>query len=247
MKELWQSAPFGNLNQVEQPNFRMWLQYLMHSLDKDLVRWAIIVMWKIWDNRNKYMHNEPMMNSEEIVRWSKSYLDAYSHAQFQQPSTAREDHPSKWKPPSPDLIKINVDAAFPPDQDYYMTSMVPRDHNGKCIRWRRELHPGRPPPAVGEAHAALLAMRLAIELGWQSIITESDCLHITESLKEGVATSAPYGIFIEDCLTVLPLFQCCIFSFAKRTGNCLANAIAKATDLNCYEGYLLPLNLAIFA
>ncbi|KAL7111975.1 hypothetical protein ACP275_05G123500 [Erythranthe tilingii] len=247
MNEVWRSTPFNQLTGLEASNFPTWLEQLQGSLDIDLLGLAIVVMWKCWDNRNKEMQGEEGVDFKELVAWSKSYLHVYNLAKFLPVSSKLNDHPTKWKPPDADAIKINIDAAFPPNQDYYVTAMIARDHTGSCMWWRRDHHLGRPPAVTGEAHATMLAMHHATEVGWTSIIVEGDCLQVMESLREGRKSAAPFGVFLEDCFHLFPRFQSCAFSFVKRSGNCLANAIAKANDLTCNEGFTLPLSLARFA
>lgn len=100
------------------------------------------------------------------------FLQAYKSTQFSSSLQARHVLPSQWSAPSPGLIKLNFDAAFPLG-DSHQIALVARD--GKVVLgWAVRKYVGRPAPVVGEARAALFAAEWALSHGRRSIMVECD-------------------------------------------------------------------------
>lgn len=51
----------------------------------------------------------------DIVVWSRNFLAAFQQASMRGPAQTQVVASSHWQPPPNGVIKINVDAAFPPD------------------------------------------------------------------------------------------------------------------------------------
>ncbi|XP_012830608.1 PREDICTED: uncharacterized protein LOC105951703 [Erythranthe guttata] len=103
------------------------------QLDEENFSLAVIVIWKSWDNRNKRRHGESGIKANELVGWCKVFLENFKQAHFRPIPLRNPTLPSLWKPPEDGFIKLNVDAAFPPGEDFYSTSLVARNSRGECL------------------------------------------------------------------------------------------------------------------
>jgi hypothetical protein len=86
-----------------------------------------------------------------------------------------------WDPPPLCSFKVNFDVAIRPT--FAVAGAVLRDHSGKFLA----VNTLKLPPMdalMGEAHAALLASRLAVSMGCSPLIIEGDSLLTILALKD---------------------------------------------------------------
>ncbi|XP_012833612.1 PREDICTED: uncharacterized protein LOC105954486 [Erythranthe guttata] len=145
--------------------------------------------------------------------------------------------------PTNGSIKINFDAALPPGKPFYACATVARNQDRQCLGWAIRHFPGKPTPTDCEAHAALVSMVWARRQEWDNIILEGDNLTVINFLKNKENTSASFGAFIEECISISSSFSSCIFSFINRKGNALAHSFATNLSYSCNEGIYIPSDL----
>ncbi|XP_012857536.1 PREDICTED: uncharacterized protein LOC105976823 [Erythranthe guttata] len=189
---------------------------------------ALTIAWRLWGIRNDILHGNDGTSIDDVLSWSQMYLNEFHAARILARNTHTPSLPDAWR----GWLKINVDAALPPGQQFFIAT--------------RQVH-GRPNAEECEAFAALFALQYAKLQGWRSIVVEGDCLTVINALKANVASSAPIGVFVADCFSLISSFDSCDFSFVRRSGNSLAHCLATRFDLSCTEGSSLPSNLANYA
>ncbi|XP_012840390.1 PREDICTED: uncharacterized protein LOC105960728 [Erythranthe guttata] len=247
MEKVWQAAAFLLETLATTTSSWNWFEYLSRSLPDYYFRLAIIITWKVWSNRNCVLHGDAATHQENIIEWGTRYLDEFLSHQMPKTSLNRAQYSSAWSPPPVGYLKLNVDAALPAGQPHYTVSMVARNEEGVCIWWEVRTYPGSLIAEECEAHAALFALQCAQRKGWQSIILEGDCLGVIEALRAGTDLSSSIGVFVDECLSLVPFFSSCSFSFVKRSGNKLAHCLATSFPFPCNEGDTLPTGLASYA
>lgn len=150
MEEVWSGAPFFLTGNHDSGSFWAWLMALRNTLSEAHFLLAVTVMWKSWEVRNLDVHNSPIHSPPDIVAWSREFLDAFQAAQVLAPGSTNGAANEVWIPPPRGVLKINVDAGFPGQQDDCWISMVARDSAGECVWWSRRRLVGRPKPADAE-------------------------------------------------------------------------------------------------
>ena len=78
---------------------------------------------------------------------------------------------TRWSPPPPEFIKLNVDAAIA--QNTSALAVVAKNEQGAVLKGWSKIMPKRSPIAA-EAEAILWALHLAKGENWRKIIVESD-------------------------------------------------------------------------
>lgn len=139
-------------------NFTEWFRWLRSNLDTDRFTWACVVCWRIWWVRNQVVHNSDDSLDLTIVEWATNFLEA-----FQETRLPKILNHTK-SPPPPTHVQINFDVGFFEDGEYQIV-VVARGSDGECLWWRAVRLTGHPPVEVGEARAALEAIRLALSKG----------------------------------------------------------------------------------
>lgn len=173
----------------------------------------------------------------DVVTWSTNFLRTFQEAQLPPPISSHTTYTSIWVPPPAGVVKIIVDAVFPPHWENFWMDLVARDSSGDCLWWFRRCIASRPTPVDGEALSAYHGFSLARDRGWRTVIIESDCLQLVNALSIGEPSLASFGAVAESCLKLC--FQYLSFNFTRRTGNVLAHRIAFSSFFVVF-GRLLP-------
>ncbi|XP_012851712.1 PREDICTED: uncharacterized protein LOC105971405 [Erythranthe guttata] len=247
MEKVWRSHPFDTLESHNYSSIWNWTRKLKQSLDEENFNIAMVVAWKAWDNRNRAMKDEEVIKSCDLVSWCRHFLAAYKSAQICPNSRMRDIHPSVWKPPPSNVVKLNFDAAFPNGESFFSVGMVARDSYGSCLGWKVTRIQGNLQPVEGEALAALKTISMAKSMGLTNIILEGDCLQVINALNSREWEFSSFGAFVEECLNIGESFDSCSFNFVKRQGNLLAHCIAQISCTVSMESIDLPLHLANIA
>jgi hypothetical protein len=81
---------------------------------------------------------------------------------------------------------------------------------------------------MAEVQCFRWAIGLAIDLGFRSVCSETDCLKLYESWKKKKKRDSSYfGTVLMDCNRLIPNFDVFSVSFVRRTGNCAADYLAR--------------------
>lgn len=112
----------------------MWslFQLLKCSLQLDLFLVGLVICWKVWEVQNLGIHGDPRGFPSDVHRWSSEFLQSFREAHVTSSVVPVPLLPSSWEPPMRDMIKVNVDVAFPGNLDVFHTSLVARDYTDKC-------------------------------------------------------------------------------------------------------------------
>ncbi|XP_012831247.1 PREDICTED: uncharacterized protein LOC105952259 [Erythranthe guttata] len=247
VRQVWEHLPISLPTSDMNPSVWSWVSRLARELSVEQFHLAAVVLWSIWDRRNKLLHGDGYRAFGEIVGWSSTYMESYRGARLSRSIVDKRSHAILWSPPPIGVIKINVDAAFPQGNDHYYTSMVARDSQGQSVWWQNFRHLGRVLPAEGEARAVLQATIMALSLGWPDIIIEGDCLPVIDALNGRGSSLTSFGAIIEAVLARTCLFSSISFSFVRCDANKLAHEIASREYLDSLEGVTLPPFLAMSA
>ena len=71
----------------------------------------IVVAWAFWSNRNECRNSGGKKSCQALLQGALEYLDAYQACVVELGNLKQPTEPAKWKPPSLDQYKINVDGA----------------------------------------------------------------------------------------------------------------------------------------
>ena len=130
--------------------------------------------WYLWWIRRQMTHDEPVPPS---WRWPISILSIASN--FQNSLTSSHVMPeTKWCKPDPGYTKLNVDAAFFPDEGSGATAAVMRDIHGNFIAAQCNFVPMAADAITMEAMAMRDGLFFANSLGLNQIEAESDSLQV---------------------------------------------------------------------
>jgi hypothetical protein len=84
------------------------------ALDANICLKVVVLLWKLWDARNKANASERSLSSQELcgaVICTVTDIQAEGEKKMQ-PQNHAEAQRRKWMPPGDDYLKINIDGAF---------------------------------------------------------------------------------------------------------------------------------------
>lgn len=93
----------------------------------------VLICWSLWVFRNKMAFNGTSEKSEDILARTDRIRIGSSYHLITQDQTDNKISPVSslfWRPPSCNVLKVNVDAAVMQSKHYFGIGIVGRDSNG---------------------------------------------------------------------------------------------------------------------
>ena len=132
---------------------------------------------------------------------------------------------NRWRAPAAKFVKVNFDGAIFGDSSMSGVGVVIRDTNGAVLASCAEKIGHTYKADETEALAALKALTLAHELGFQNVV--GDALGLIQVLKSQEQNLSSWGLLVEDVKVYGVKFRRLLYSHVKRNGNSIAHNLAK--------------------
>ncbi|XP_050238292.1 uncharacterized protein LOC126687779 [Mercurialis annua] len=164
--------------------------------------------------------------------------DCSKALQSSEPATRSSPEVHLWQPPPINIIKVNFDGAFNRATCTGTGACVARNHNGKPIHSHAQVFNHVQSPMVVEALALREAILVARRLQVMEIIFEGDAKCIIDAMKGELSVDLDCDVILEDCRRLCQTFRLVSFEFIRRSGNWVANYLAKRSlrdNLFCYN------------
>ncbi|XP_058216716.1 uncharacterized protein LOC131327582 [Rhododendron vialii] len=133
---------------------------------------------------------------------------------------------NSWIRPPDGIFKINVDGSWKKDMGKGGYGIVVRDYRGLFVAASMGFSQWCASSLVAEALAIRQGVHLGFQLGLGSIFVESDAQLLVKMLNGQITTNQEVEMIIHDIQALSKNFQCCSFSFVRRTGNSVAHVLA---------------------
>ncbi|KAK7815854.1 hypothetical protein CFP56_001074 [Quercus suber] len=91
-------------------NYRELLARFLPSQDDYKAEIFAIAGWLVWNRRNAIHFNRAVRPVDSICREAGSFLQEFLQARENEQSSSRPQVTQKWRPPAPNIYKINFDA-----------------------------------------------------------------------------------------------------------------------------------------
>ncbi|KAL8101079.1 hypothetical protein AgCh_033092 [Apium graveolens] len=132
-----------------------------------------------------------------------------------------------WAKPHFDEVKILVDAAVFEDQGKSGIGLIARNHDGYLLTTKIRTFEEVMNPSLVEAIAIKEALSWAKDVGWNSVIIESDCLVVVQMIRSAAPLRSRIGQVIEECRQLVRDFNNFKLYFVKRSANVLSHELAR--------------------
>jgi hypothetical protein len=136
-----------------------------------------VTCWYLWWIQRRHTHGEFV---PPVYKCKLSILAIAANA-AKVPKLPIGSGENRWSKPKPRVLKINVDASFHVEQHAGAIGAILRDYEGSFVAARCIPLPHVPSVAMLEALAMKLGLQLAMEIGCNRLIAESDSSETIEA------------------------------------------------------------------
>jgi ribonuclease HI len=182
--------------------------------------------WAIWKERNARKHGEGGRTVTDSVRWVMQTTVDLSRVGKDKPKKPLKPK-ARWHPPQMDVLKMNTDACFVEDTMSGSTGLVVRNHQGMLMRAQALWYEHSANASLMEAMAIRDGARLAVEMGYQQIIIESDCSEVVQLLNADCLNRSELKPICQEILEITRTFSSFSISLISRDANQAAHLCAK--------------------
>ncbi|XP_035545902.1 uncharacterized protein LOC118348408 [Juglans regia] len=139
---------------------------------------------QLWHMRNKWVFESQFLSPQQVTKQvSTSLPELHMLKGVQEKKVSLASSPSQWCKPFFNHYKINWDAAIDKVHCRVGTGVVIRDWNVCVTTTLRSTCASFLDPLLGEAIAALRAVKFCAELGLRTIILEGDSLNVVNAIN----------------------------------------------------------------
>ncbi|XP_057458215.1 uncharacterized protein LOC130748975 [Lotus japonicus] len=182
----------------------------------------LTLLYAIWMARNELCFKEEASTLEQILTHAASLTPL---PPLEGPMVQQVHRPHTWSRPHPGTFKINFDAAMAPTGDVGF-GLVARNSRGEVLAAACSSHGPATSSFLAEGLSFRWTLGLAMDLGFRRVVLETDCLLLYEAWKRRSGCSILDSLIL-DCRRLSSGFDAFDFSFVRRSGNSVADALAK--------------------
>jgi len=221
------------ISQARDDNARGWLHEAIRGLDHDHRVRLFVSMWAIWYARRKAIHENMFQSPLSTHSFIERFIADLEMATLKSerlgsaPACAVPTAASRWIPPPPGLMKVNVDAALSKNSDLVALAAVARDGRGIFLGASALVLNGITDPETAEVLACHEGFVLAADLMISRVRIASYCAGAVRSL-EGLEMSR-YGHVIREIKTAMASFEEAEVVYEGRASNIDAHTLARSS------------------
>lgn len=177
------------------------------SLQCEKQKPVIIFLCAWWTGRNKANAGERGGSVDEIISRATFFTTEIYKLNRREEDGGRAANRDTigWKPPPPNVLKINPDGAFREMEKMGAWGFVVQDSNGRgIIAGCGRLQVGHDTLSA-EGEACLMALKAAMEIGISWVIIETDSVNLVTAVQTGSFDRAPGGVIFKEIQDLLEL------------------------------------------
>ncbi|KAK1583496.1 hypothetical protein Q3G72_024241 [Acer saccharum] len=171
------------------------VMYLCSSINNDLFNLFILGCWRLWSNRNCVIHGAVGWIVADLVAWVDNFASDFRVANEPNHKEILSHQPT-WKPPELREFKINWDASFRLRSGTAGVGVIIRNYKGTAIAAKSSPVLGCNSIEMLEAHACLVGLQLAIDVGIFGMVLESDAEGVVRLLSDHIVPRTEMGAII---------------------------------------------------
>ncbi|KAL4348558.1 hypothetical protein GQ457_17G007640 [Hibiscus cannabinus] len=210
-----------------------WIEAVVESLEKDQFTLFMVLLWNLWNRRNKWIHEAQLLPQRLIVDYAQLLVTDFLNAKEENLSQRPAHGTKRWTKPGLDVIKVNVDGAFRGDSGSAAIGVVARNHQGMMIDGLAHKLEGVHTAASTEACAFKAGILMALENEWQQVVFEGDASSIVTLLESRVLDHSVAAAHLVDILETLKNRPGFSFSHVGRGLNRVAHGLAQWAISSC--------------
>ncbi|KAL3813976.1 hypothetical protein ACJIZ3_015244 [Penstemon smallii] len=226
----------------EGSDVRGWMLSLKSKMDAKDFNLGVLLCWSIWHARNKLFFEGNVPDAMAIISFARIYLEELQQPNYSilAPVVETNRAENQWRPPDPQVIKLNFDASVNNVDGCCGIGVIARSNSGECVGWQSICIKQPLDPTAAEAKGALMAVEFALARNWNKVILEGDSSVVISAIRSELASRADYGSIIDDIREFASSFGLFQVRHIRREGNSVAHEIAKLSRFESYALNILP-------
>jgi ribonuclease HI len=183
-----------------------------------------VATWYIWWERRQAIKGESLQSAQRTAMSITVLAANYSAA-----ATTRKEGVKRhgWEKPRKGLVKLNTDAAFDDSTKTGATCAILRDSKGLFIAASNHLITYTDSVDTAEALALQHGLQLALHMGCNRIIVNSDSMTIMEAMNSDTQFLGSAAAILNDCVKLAKEFVVVTFHHCPRESNEVADELAR--------------------
>lgn len=199
--------------------------------NEEFFQFVCFHLWEIWKQRcvavMKRVSPNPVTTIENIHRSFKEWSEAQPDYDTPPDEPRRPTASKLWHPPPPNVVKVNIDAAWKMSNQHSGIGLVVRNHRG-CSIAGASLLCSHNSVVEAEADSVVKGLQIARFLNLKNVIIEGDCQEVIRSLSSPTFTPNWKILPILNRVKfLLPAFDEVLWNWVPREANRVADAAAK--------------------
>ncbi|KAL0456838.1 UNVERIFIED_CONTAM: hypothetical protein Slati_1023000 [Sesamum latifolium] len=203
-----------------------WLSHLSAQLSATDFDLALMICWSIWWSRNLKSVGKDFLYPQQVIDFARSYLSAYN-SYSSVPAHSPLGIQSVWLPPPPNCVKLNFDGAVLEEGRAIGVGVAARNSAGNLLAWRSLRLAQGGSALVAEAYAAREALKFAWHHRWPLVLIEGDCVSLLHRISAAHMDYSVVGPLVSDIKALVHKFESVSFLYVRRSGNCVADFLAR--------------------
>ncbi|XP_060961958.1 uncharacterized protein LOC133032128 [Cannabis sativa] len=228
--------------------FYEWFQHAMKINNAVQVEEALMVVWAIWNARNKLLWNQKNTVALDVVLSARSNLYQWQSAQQNRfdPLISpfeigkEEEH---WTKLVANMVKINVDGAIFEAYNSFEFGFIARDSSGAIIEAVTSSKTSSASPEIVELIGIKDALSGIKTKGWSYVVLETDCLMAVQAIHNNTFLPSTFGMLVHDCQHLISQLSNVNLSFTKRSANKAAYFLARSSCYFSDRSHMLEIHL----
>ena len=192
--------------------FRELVEFIVEK-GHDLELFATIV-WSIWHRRNALRTSQTPFPVQQVHQMIRTLKADFARSLLQRPiaqTSPISPIPMDKPPPWPNIM-VNFDGACFQDQNTVRAVAVIKDRNGLVLASMADRFPLPHSIVAVELIAAIKALKLALELSYNSVTLEGDSKIAIDAMCSSLPSLAVYGHLLEEVKILVGGFATIEFS-----------------------------------
>ncbi|TXG57245.1 hypothetical protein EZV62_018558 [Acer yangbiense] len=197
------------------------------------VLWSCQLAVDVWrmllgeeSNRNCVVHGAVGWNAADLVAWVDNFASDFRVANEPNHKEIFSHQPT-WKPPKLGEFKINCDTSFRLRSGTAGVGVIIRNYKGTTIAAKSSPVLGCNSIEMLEAHACLVGLQLAIDVGISGVVLESDAEGVVRLLSNHIVPRTEIGAIIRRSLDLGASVHLLSVDAVRRGANSVAHNLAQ--------------------
>ena len=184
--------------------------------------------WIIWNQRNCVVHGGQLKDPKCLNKRAEDSVLEFQQAQVKLTVVRTEQTISdRWQPPSPDVYKLNFDAALFSGMNRTSIGTIIRNDKGEVMAAMSVVRLGAENSEEAELMACRRSLEFVVDAGFSSLIIEGDNANVIQAISSSLPNNSILGCVVDDIPHLIHGLYWARTNQIRRGGNIVAHVLAQ--------------------